>query len=115
MSASDTRLPAARLGHGRGRLSPDLGFVRIPSATKFCETVILLLCRDYGTTRRVYLMEILTYILEFVDEMDIFDEKGLESEYMPFYHALKHGDSGIYPLLGELLQDLTNRQLLPIK
>ncbi|PYH67145.1 uncharacterized protein BO88DRAFT_466550 [Aspergillus vadensis CBS 113365] len=47
MCASDARLPPATLGRGRGR-SPHFSFVRIPSASRYCEALILLLCRDYG-------------------------------------------------------------------
>lgn len=53
MFASDARLPPSSLGRGRGRF-PHLSSVRIPSALRYCEALILLLCRDYGTTCETY-------------------------------------------------------------
>lgn len=48
-SPSDPRLPKDVLGRGEGRLSPGFEFLWIPSPTKYCEAVILLLCRDSDT------------------------------------------------------------------
>lgn len=77
MSAADTRLPPARLGRGQGRFPPDLSGVQIPSAVRYCEVIILLLCRDRASPREPYWMAILTYLLEYVDETDIFQENWL--------------------------------------
>ncbi|PYI06178.1 hypothetical protein BO78DRAFT_461352 [Aspergillus sclerotiicarbonarius CBS 121057] len=105
MFASDARLPLATLGRGRGRFFPHLSSVRIPSPSKYCEAVILLLCRDYGTARESYWLAILTYVVEFVDGTDIFDEGGLREGYRRFYHALKRGDPEMYLILEDLRRD----------
>ncbi|THC93696.1 hypothetical protein EYZ11_006840 [Aspergillus tanneri] len=64
MYASDTQLPSASLGHGRGRFNSPLSPVRIPTALRYCEALILLLCRDRGSIYEAYWMAILTYMLE---------------------------------------------------
>ncbi|BDD63674.1 hypothetical protein MAP00_008542 [Monascus purpureus] len=81
MSAADTRLPPASLGRGQGRFPPYLSAVRIPSAVRYCEAIILLLCRDHESPREPYWMAILTYLLEYVDETDIFQENWLREGY----------------------------------
>jgi hypothetical protein len=59
-------------------------------------------------------MAILTYILEYMDEADIFNENSLGEAYRPFYHALKEGEfSRMYLLLDELRRDLTLGHCLP--
>lgn len=113
LSASDCRLPSAIPGRGRGRFSEELSFVSIPSAAAFCEALILLLCRDYDTAYETYWLAILTYILEYVDETDIFDGKDLEEEYRKFYYALKGADPTMYLLLDDLRSDLTSKGQLP--
>ncbi|CAP91518.1 Pc13g04490 [Penicillium rubens Wisconsin 54-1255] len=113
--ASDTRLPPASLGRGQGRFPPHLYSVQIPSALRYCEALILLLCRDYGSVCETYWMAILTYMLEFVDGTDILDEEGLSEGYRPFYRALKQADSRMYLLLEELRRDLIERRILPVK
>lgn len=113
MLASDSRLPSARLGHGQGRFSPTLYPVRIPTAIRYCESIILLLCRDRGSNYEMYWIAIMTYLLEFVDGTDIFDEKGIGQCYKHFYHALKHGDPKMFSFLDELRNDLGKRQVLP--
>lgn len=115
LSASDTRLPSAIPGRGRGRLSPEYSLVRIPSAARFCEALILLLCRDYDTTYETYWMAILTYILEYVDETEIFDGNDLADEYKEFYFALKKGDSTMFSLLDQLRCQLISNGHLPIE
>lgn len=114
MFASDARLPPATLGRGRGRF-PHLSSVRIPSASRYCEALILLLCRDYGTARETYWLAILTYMLEFVDGTDIFSEGGLREGHKQFYHALKLGDPTMYPILEKLRRDFIKRRLLQVK
>lgn len=74
----------------------------MPHAVRFCEALILLLCRDRYTVYETYWMVILTYILEFVDGTDLFDEADLGEEYRGFYRALKVGDPTIYQHLDEL-------------
>jgi hypothetical protein len=113
LSASDFRLPSPVPGRGRGRLSQELSSVRIPSAGVFCEALILLLCRDYDTVYETYWMAILTYILEYVDETDIFNGNDLGEEYRNFYYALKGADPTMYLLLDELRSDLTSKGHLP--
>lgn len=113
--ASDARLPPASLGRGQGRFAPYLSSVRIPTPSKYCEALILLLCQDYGNTYETYWLAILTYILEFVDGMDFLGKEDLGEDYRRFYDALKHGDSIMYLLLEELRCDLMEKQLLPLK
>lgn len=115
MSASDFGLPTAIPGRGRGRFSQCYRYVRIPSALWYCEALILLLCRDYDTVYELYWMAILTYILEFVDGIDLPNEDVLGDAYRQFYRALKHGDSRMYLLLDELRCDLMKRQPILIK
>lgn len=102
LSASDSSLPSAVPGRGRGRFPPELSYVRIPHAVRFCEALIILLCRDRDTIYETYWMVTLTYILEFVDGTDLFDEKCLKEEYRRLYHALKVGDPTFYLQLDEL-------------
>lgn len=73
MLVSDVRLPPATPGRGQGRF-PHPSSIRIPSALRYWEALILLLCRDYGTARETYWMAILTYMAEFVDGTDILNE-----------------------------------------
>ncbi|KAF3394146.1 hypothetical protein F1880_005527 [Penicillium rolfsii] len=113
LSASDVRLPLAVPGRGRGRFSQEFPFVRIPSAATFCEALILLICRDYDTVYETYWLAMLTYILEYVDETEVFDEKDLGGEYRKFYAALKSGDPTTYLLLDELRSDLISKGDIP--
>lgn len=113
LSATDVRLPPAVPGRGQGRFPPEYSFVRIPSTARFCEALILLLCRDYDTTYETYWMALLTYILEYVDETDIFYGKDLADEYRGFYYALKKGDSAMFELLDELRCNLSSSGRLP--
>ncbi|KAL4743100.1 hypothetical protein BDV11DRAFT_215794 [Aspergillus similis] len=96
MSAADTRLPRARLGRGQGRFPSYLSGVRIPSAVRYCEAIILLLCRDHESPCEPYWMAILTYLLEYVDETDIFQDNWLREGYRQFYRAMKQGDPKMY-------------------
>ncbi|KAJ6126328.1 hypothetical protein N7523_001940 [Penicillium sp. IBT 18751x] len=109
MSASDLRIPTSTPGRGQGRVSPEMSFVKIPSAVKFCEASILLLCRDYDTIHETYWMAILTYILEYVDGTDMFDGKDLGDEYQRFYFAIRDGDSSMWSLLDELRLDFMSK------
>lgn len=115
LSASDIRLPSAIPGRGRGRLSPEYSLVRIPSAARFCEALILLLCRDYDTTYENYWMALLTYILEYVDDTDVFDGNDLVDEYKEFFFALRKGDSTIFSLLDQFRCNLYSSGRLPIE
>jgi hypothetical protein len=87
--------------------------VRIPSAARFCEALILLLCQDYDTRYETYWMALMTYVLEYMDETDIFDEKDLRDEYRPFYCALKKGEPTVFELLDELRNNLSSSGHLP--
>lgn len=58
-------------------------------------------------------MAVLTYILEYVDETEIFDGKELGDEYKKFYYALRDGDSAMFSLLDELRRDLSLSGRLP--
>lgn len=115
LSASDIRLPPAIPGRGQGRLSPEYSLVRIPSAARFCEALILLLCRDYDTTYENYWMALLTYILEYVDDTDVFDGNDLVDEYKEFFFALRKGDSTIFSLLDQFRCNLYSSGRLPIE
>ncbi|PLN82444.1 hypothetical protein BDW42DRAFT_80989 [Aspergillus taichungensis] len=106
MSAADTRLPPAILGRGEGRFPPRLSGVRIPSAVRYCEAIILLLCRDHESLREHYWMAILTYLLEYVDETEIFQENWLREDYRPFYGAMKQGDRKMFLHLRTLREGL---------
>ncbi|KAL4744791.1 hypothetical protein BDW72DRAFT_208732 [Aspergillus terricola var. indicus] len=106
MRASGAKLPPATLGRGQGRF-PHFNFVQIPSAPRYCEALILLLCRDYGTACETYWMAILTYMLEYVDGTDILDEENLRDGYKQFYHALKLGDPTMYSILEDLRRHFT--------
>ncbi|KAJ5121092.1 uncharacterized protein N7515_009053 [Penicillium bovifimosum] len=111
--ASDTRLPSATPGHGRGRFSHPCT-VKIPSAEKYCGAVILLLCRDYDSSYATYWMAILCYLLEYVDGTDIFDESRLQEGCRKFYHAAKVGDPEMYSILDELRLVLIEERRLPL-
>ncbi|KAJ5584755.1 uncharacterized protein N7459_004555 [Penicillium hispanicum] len=111
LKASDERLPPAIPGRGQGRFPLKLDLVQIPHPVRYCEAVIALLCRGYETRAATYWMAILTYILEYVDGLDIFDGNSLKEAYRPFYHALKAGEySRMYLLLDELRRHLALRE-----
>lgn len=112
--ASDSRLPSASPGRGSGRFSYPCA-VKIPCAVKYCEALILLLCRDSGSCYETYWLAILSYILDYVDDTDIFDENNLQGEYRTFYHALKSQDPKVFSILGELRLKLIEERRLPIK
>ncbi|GKZ21941.1 hypothetical protein AbraIFM66951_007291 [Aspergillus brasiliensis] len=113
MSASDVRLPTAILGRGSGRFSPCHSSVRVPSAPRYCEALILLMCRDYDAPHEAYWMAMLTYLLGYVDGGDLLNADLLEEAYRPFYVALKHGDSGVYLLLDRLRSHLNMSSDIP--
>jgi hypothetical protein len=72
----------------------------------------MLLCRDNGTRSANYWMAILTYVLEYVDETDLFDENSLGEAYNSFYRALKEGDfSRMYLLIDDLRSELAVERL----
>ncbi|KAJ9301024.1 hypothetical protein DTO217A2_7800 [Paecilomyces variotii] len=111
MHASDPQLPSASPGRGAGRFSSSLHPVRIPTAIKYCEAVIHLLCRDRGSAYEGYWVVLLTYIMEYVDGTSIFNEEALAQPYQRLYHAIKHGDLKMYLILDEIryeLMGLTN-------
>ncbi|CAG8146602.1 unnamed protein product [Penicillium salamii] len=114
MIASDGRLPSAFPGRGQGRFSSLPCDVIIPCAVRFCEALILLLCRDYRSTYEIYWLAMLTYMLEYVDDTDILDESKLQEGYRKFYHALKLADTVMYSLLDELRHDLIEKERLPV-
>ncbi|KAJ5964922.1 uncharacterized protein N7479_004798 [Penicillium vulpinum] len=114
MIASDNRLPSASLGRGRGRFLSYPCAVKIPCAVRYCEALILLLCRDYDSTYETYWLAILTYIMEYVDGTDIFDESELQEGYRKFYSALKLGDPTMYSILDELRLNLIEEHRLPL-
>lgn len=86
-SPSDPRLPKDVLGRGEGRLSPGFEFLWIPSPTKYCEAVILLLCRDSDTNYEFFFffLDCDDYILEFLDDgSESFCEEDLGMEFRDF-------------------------------
>ncbi|KZZ99233.1 thioredoxin reductase [Beauveria brongniartii RCEF 3172] len=114
LSASDPSLPSAAPGRGQGRLSSEYSAVRVPAVAKFCESLLLLMCRDYNTTYETYWMALLTYIIEYVDETDSFSAKDLGYEFRKFYCAVKEADaSSMWPLLEELRSNLFSSGRLP--
>ena len=55
----------------------------------------------------------LSYILEYVDETDPFDEEGTHESYRRIYHALKQGNFPMMHLyLDQLRCDLREKRLL---
>ncbi|CAG8380372.1 hypothetical protein CBS147333_9308 [Penicillium roqueforti] len=114
MIASDDRLPSASLGRGRGRFSSHPCTVKLPCAVRYCEALILLLCRDYDSSYETYWLAILSYMLEYVDGTDILDENKLQEGYRKFYHALKQGDPEMYSILDELRLSLIEERRLPM-
>ncbi|ATY59633.1 thioredoxin reductase [Cordyceps militaris] len=109
LSASDPSLPPAVPGRGRGRFSSECSAVRVPAIAKFCESLLLLMCRDYHTTYASYWMVLLTYIIEYVDETDSFNAKDLGYEFRKFYCAVKVADtSSMWLLLKGLRSNLSS-------
>lgn len=106
LNASDKRLPSVVPGRGRGRFPPEFGYVQIRHPVRYCEAVIMLLCRDYGIRSANYWMAILTYILYCMDETVIFDENSLGEEYQLIYRELKGEFSRMYLLIDKLRRDL---------
>ncbi|KAI5301691.1 hypothetical protein KEM56_001457 [Ascosphaera pollenicola] len=114
MSASDDRLPPATLGRGQGRFTSLPCDVKIPSAVKYCEALILLLGRDRNSAYETFWLAMLTYILEYVDGTEIFDENKLQEDCRKFYHALKTVDFDLSIMLDELRHDLVDKGRLPV-
>ncbi|PLB43194.1 hypothetical protein P170DRAFT_369818 [Aspergillus steynii IBT 23096] len=112
MSASDPQLPPTILGRGQGRFPSHLSAVRIPSAVRYCEAILFLLCRDYGHLREYYWMAMLTYLMEYVDGTDILREESLREEYTPFYGAIIQGDPDMWLHLDTLRDGLIRRQAI---
>lgn len=112
MLACDRRLPRPVPGRGRGRFSSALDAVWIPSAVRYCEALIILLCRDYGSAYEDYWVVLLTYMLEFVDGTELLDEDRLGEEYRSFYRALGQADPKMYTHLDALRQDLSKGGIL---
>lgn len=102
MPASGNQLPSGTIGRGQGRFEPQYSSVRIPSALKYCEALIRLLCRDRHNTHRMYWVAMLTYLLEYVDGTGILDEEDLREEYREFYHAAKIADPAMFAILDGL-------------
>lgn len=115
MLASDDRLPSASLGRGQGGFLSHPCAVKIPCAVRYCEALILLLCRDWDSVCESYWLAILTYMLEYVDGTNILDENQLQEGYRRFYHAIKMGDPAMYPILNELRLSLIGERRLPVK
>jgi hypothetical protein len=55
----------------------------------------------------------LTYVLEYVDGTDSFDESELQEGCRKFYHALKLGDPEMWSILDELRRRLTEEHRIP--
>lgn len=101
-----TQLPSACVGRGAGRFSPSLYPVQIPTAVRYCEAVIHLLCRNRGGAYEGYWIVLLTYMMEYVDGTSIFNEEALAQPYRRFYHAMKHDDLKMYIILDEIRRGL---------
>lgn len=94
------------LGRGQGRFPPHLCSVRVPVPARYCESIILLLCRDRNSTRQPYWMAMVLYMLEYVDGTGAFGEDELSEECRRFYHDLKDGNSSFRVIVEELRRDL---------
>ncbi|PWY90483.1 hypothetical protein BO94DRAFT_565094 [Aspergillus sclerotioniger CBS 115572] len=66
-SASNIQLSPARLG-----------------PVRYCEAVVLRLCRDHDSPREPYRMTMLTYVVEYVDGTDSFHEECLKEDNRKF-------------------------------
>ncbi|PYI31704.1 hypothetical protein BP00DRAFT_343229 [Aspergillus indologenus CBS 114.80] len=111
ISASDGHLPLASLARGQGRFPAYLSAVRIPTAIRYCEAVINLLCRDHKAPREPYWLAIVTYILEYVDGTEAFHEECLKDGYRQFYTAMKQGDSKMFHHLKTLRDSLVKSNM----
>ncbi|RAL09879.1 uncharacterized protein BO97DRAFT_436580 [Aspergillus homomorphus CBS 101889] len=111
--ASDPRLPSDRIGRGQGCFSELLYPVRILTPVRYCESIILLLCRDLGGNYHCYWNAMLIYVWEYVEETDIFDEESLGQCYRDWYQAFKTPDMKIWSKLNEIRKDFVKRQVLP--
>ncbi|RAH80540.1 hypothetical protein BO86DRAFT_364882 [Aspergillus japonicus CBS 114.51] len=107
ISAPDGHLPLASLARGQGRFPPCLSVVRIPTAIRYCEAVINLLCRDDETPREPYWLAIVTYVREYVDGTEAFHEECLKDGYRQFYTVMKQGDPQMYHHLKTLRDSLS--------
>ena len=113
--ASDDRLPSASLDRGRGRFLSHPCTVKLPCAVRYCEAVILLLCRDYDSSYEAYWFVILGYMLDYIDGTDMLDENMLQEGYRKFYQAFKLEDPEMLSILEELrLSLIEERRLLMI-
>lgn len=88
--------------------------VRLPYAVKYCEALILLLCRDYDFSYKTYWLAILSYMLDFIDGTDILNENKLQEGYRKFYRALKLEDPKMWSILDELRLRLNEERRLPV-
>ncbi|XWW98690.1 hypothetical protein V2A60_006692 [Cordyceps javanica] len=113
LSASDPSLPSAAPGRALGRMLSEYSAVRVPAIAKFCESLLLLMCRDYDTTYESYWMVLLTYIVEYVDDTDHFSVQDLGNEFRKFYCAVKVAGASMWPLLDELRSNLLSSGRLP--
>lgn len=108
-SAAAPTLPPAVPGRGRGRLAPECSIVKIPSAARFCEVLILLHCRDYQTSiYRNYWMAHLSYMFEYVAETDALNGEDLREGFKEFYYArVRHEVTLLSSLLGDIRRNLS--------
>ncbi|KAL4795146.1 hypothetical protein BDV19DRAFT_389547 [Aspergillus venezuelensis] len=101
MYASDPRLPEYFVGRGGGRFLKPTS-LRVPTALRYCESILWLFCRDYGTELHSYWSVIITYITEFVEEAGIFDKRDLGEGYKELYYGFYQDRTAIMRLLEEV-------------
>ena len=104
--ASDPRLIQSR----SGPFLPDS--VHIPSPARYCEALILLMCRDFMLPRKSHWSSHLSYYFDYIEEANIFKEDDLRGGYREVYHALKTKEGNWRVILKEFRLDLTRRGLL---
>ena len=79
--ASDPRLLIQRQRHRPGQYPLDhqyqISSIRIPCPASYCEALILLMCRNHMTPRKLHWSSHLSYYLDYIDGSDIFTEADL--------------------------------------
>jgi hypothetical protein len=75
---------------------------RFLAASTYTESIILLLARHRGSRAEPWLMARLSYIMEYVEGTNLFNEQDLQLECREYYRALKLGDPQMFSILDKL-------------